>query len=76
MISEKYTKEKGDAYVALNPVGTGPYEFVSWKKGQELLLEANENYWKGTPSVKMLVWRTIPETTTKIANVCLKGSIY
>ena len=42
MISEKYTKEKGDAYVALNPVRTGPHKFVSWKKGQELVVEANE----------------------------------
>jgi len=73
MISEKYTREKGDTYVALNPVGTGPYKFVSWKKGQELALEANENYWKGTPSVKTLVWRTIPETTTQIAELLAGG---
>ncbi len=73
MISEKYTKEKGDAYVALNPVGTGPYKFVSWKKGQELVVEANEQYWKGAPPVKTLVWRTIPETTTQIAELLAGG---
>jgi peptide/nickel transport system substrate-binding protein len=73
MISEKYTKEKGDAHVALNPVGTGPYKFVSWRKGRELVVEANENYWKGAPSVKTLVWRTIPETTTQIAELLSGG---
>ncbi len=73
MISEKYTKEKGDAYIALNPVGTGPYKFVSWKKGQELVVEANENYWRGAPPVKTLVWRTIPETATQIAELLAGG---
>jgi peptide/nickel transport system substrate-binding protein len=73
MISEKYAKEKGDAYIALNPVGTGPYKFVHWKKGRELVVEANENYWKGAPPVKTLVWRTIPETTTQIAELLSGG---
>ncbi|MCG2767370.1 MAG: ABC transporter substrate-binding protein [Anaerolineae bacterium] len=35
--------------IAITAVGTGPYKLVEWKKGQYLLMEANENYW-GTPA--------------------------
>ena len=73
MISEKYAKEKGDAHLALHPVGTGPYKFVRWKKGRELVLEANENYWKGAPHIETLVWRTVPETATQIAELLSGG---
>lgn len=73
MISEKYAKEKGDAYLALHPVGTGPYKFVHWKKGRELVVEANEDYWRGAPRIKTLVWRTIPETATQIAELLAGG---
>ncbi|MFI6101637.1 ABC transporter substrate-binding protein [Lentzea sp. NPDC051213] len=36
------------------PVGTGPYKVTDWKKGDRLLLEANEGYFDGTPKVKKL----------------------
>ena len=47
MVPPKYMREKGDAHFALNPVGTGRYRFVEWKKGDRLVLEANEQYWAG-----------------------------
>lgn len=37
------------------PVGTGPYRFVSWTPGDKIVLEANENYWGGAPSIRRLV---------------------
>ncbi len=73
MVPPKYVKEKGDAHFARNPVGTGPYKFVEWRKGEQLTVEANEQYWKGAPAIKTLVFRVIPETATQIAELLSGG---
>ncbi len=65
----KYTQEKGPAYIALNPVGTGPYKFVRWVKDDQLVLEANEKYWGGAPRIKKVTFRPIPEATTRVAGL-------
>ena len=45
--------------IPIKPVGTGPYKFVEWNRGQYLKLTANENYWGGAPKIKdvTFVWR-------------------
>ncbi len=43
------------------PMGTGQYKFVEYKAGQELKLEANENYFKGAPKIKNLIFSITPE---------------
>lgn len=63
----KYVQEKGAAHVARNPVGTGPYKFVSWVKDDQLVLEANRNYWRGAPRIPKAIFRPIPEATTRVA---------
>ena len=65
----KYVQEKGPAYVAANPIGTGPYKLVRWVKDDQLLLEANENYWGGAPRIKKVIFRPIPEATTRVAGL-------
>ena len=56
------------ADLANNPVGTGPFKFVEWKKGQFVRLEKNENYWKpGLPYIDRLVGRFIPDASTRTA---------
>jgi peptide/nickel transport system substrate-binding protein len=74
MIPPAYAKQVGDKELAKNPVGTGPYRFVSWTKAQQVVLEANADYWKGPPAVQTVVFRTIPETATQIAEL-LAGSV-
>ncbi len=69
-----YVKEKGDAYIAKNPVGSGPYRFVEWARGQRLVLEAAPGYWGPAPAVKTLVFRPIPDVGTAIAEM-LAGSV-
>ena len=49
------------------PVGLGPYKFVSHTPGIELVMEANESYWRKMPSVKRLVFKSVPESTTRLA---------
>ncbi len=63
----KYFQEKGPEHFATNPVGTGPYKFVRWVKDDYILLEANENYFRGAPKIKKVIFRPIPEATTRVA---------
>ncbi len=69
MMPPKYTQEKGPAYIAANPVGTGPYKFARWVKDDHLTLEANEKYWRGAPKIKKVIFRPIPEATTRVAGL-------
>jgi len=73
MVPAAYTKEVGDPGLAQKPVGTGPYKFVSRTKGQQVVLEANTDYWKGSPAVKTVVFRIIPEMATQIAELLAGG---
>ncbi|HVH31334.1 MAG TPA: ABC transporter substrate-binding protein, partial [bacterium] len=46
----------GGAYVARNPVGTGPFKFVSWSSGREIVLDRNSDFWEaGQPHVDRIV---------------------
>ena len=57
-----------EADLANNPVGTGPFTFVEWKKGQYIRLDKNENYWKeGFPLLDRIVARVIPDASTRTA---------
>ena len=67
MVPPKYIKEKGDDYFAKNPVGTGPFKFVSWQKDNQVVMEANPDYWKGAPKYKKLIFRTIPNAADMLA---------
>jgi len=50
------------------PVGTGPFKFVEWKKGQYIRLDKNENYWReGLPYLDKIVGRFIPDASTRTA---------
>jgi peptide/nickel transport system substrate-binding protein len=69
-----YVKDKGDAFIAKNPVGTGPYRFVEWSRGQRLVVEASPSYWGPQPAVKTLMFRPIPEVATAIAEM-MAGSV-
>ncbi len=67
IVPPKHFKEKDMATLAKNPVGSGPYKFVKWAKDEAITLEANEQWWGGAPKVKTLVFRPIPEHTTRVA---------
>src|SRR5207245_1295149 len=51
----------------MQPVGLGPYKFVSYTPGIELVMEAFEGHWRKAPSVKRLVFKTVPDPTTRAA---------
>ncbi len=58
----------------LRPVGTGPYKFVQWVKDERIVMEAFENYWGGKPKIKRVIFRPLPEGSTRVAAL-LTGDI-
>jgi peptide/nickel transport system substrate-binding protein len=67
IVPKKYVEQVGDDGFKKHPVGLGPYKFVSHTPGIELVLEAYEGYWRKVPSVKRLVFRSVPEASTRYA---------
>jgi peptide/nickel transport system substrate-binding protein len=67
IVPKKYVESVGDEGFRRAPVGAGPYRFVSFSPGVELVLEAFREYWRHTPSVKSLAFRVIPDETTRLA---------
>jgi peptide/nickel transport system substrate-binding protein len=60
-----------------NPVGSGPFRWGSWDRGQRLTLEANTEYSEalgGRPFLDRVVFRVIPEATTMMTEL-LAGSV-
>jgi peptide/nickel transport system substrate-binding protein len=67
IVPKNYTLKVGDAEFKNQPIGLGPYRFVSHQPGVELILEAHTGYWRKTPHVKRLVMKSVPEATTRLA---------
>jgi peptide/nickel transport system substrate-binding protein len=64
---KKYMEQVGPDGFKKHPIGLGPYKFVSHTPGVELVMEAHEGYWRKMPSVKRLVYKSVPEATTRLA---------
>ena len=64
---KKYMEQVGPDGFKKNPVGLGPYKFVSHTPGVELVMEAYEGYWRKMPSVKRLVYKSVPDANTRLA---------
>lgn len=58
---EKYGKDYGTAAA----VGTGPFKFVEWVKGDHILLERNPDYWGTKPYLDKVLIRIIPEASVR-----------
>ncbi len=67
IVPRKYVEKVGDDGYKKAPVGAGPYKFVSFTPGVELVFEAFDQYWRKTPNVKRLVFKVIPDEATRLA---------
>jgi peptide/nickel transport system substrate-binding protein len=67
VVPKKYLTQVGDDGFKKQPIGVGPYKFVSHKPGVEVVLEANPGYWRKVPHIKRLVMKSVPEGTTRAA---------
>ena len=67
IVPKKYVEKVGDEGYKKAPVGAGPYRFVSFTPGIELVMEAFDQYWRKSPSVKRLIFKSVPEESTRLA---------
>lgn len=67
IVPKKYVEKVGDDGFKNAPIGAGPYKFVSFDPGVELVLEAFDGYWRKPPNVKRLVMKVIPDEATRLA---------
>jgi peptide/nickel transport system substrate-binding protein len=74
IVPKKYVEKVGDDGFKKQPIGLGPYKFVSSTPGIEIVMEANESYWRKMPSVRRLVFKSVPEPTTRAA-MLKKGEV-
>ncbi len=59
IVPRELVEEQGEAF-GLQPVGTGPFKFVRWERGKEIVLAANPDYFDGPPKLARLVFRIFP----------------
>src|SRR5690625_7951109 len=59
--SKKAHEELGVDGYGINPVGTGPFRFVSWQRKDKLIVERNEDYWQNSPHLDSVAFRAISE---------------
>jgi peptide/nickel transport system substrate-binding protein len=67
IVPKRYVEKVGDEGFKKAPIGAGPYRFVNFNPGIEMTFEAFEGYWRKAPSVKRLVFRSVPDETTRAA---------
>ncbi len=59
-----------------NPVGTGPFQFVEWRRSDRVVLEAFEDYHEGRPYLDRVIYRVIPDQTVLVTEVRSGGVDY
>jgi peptide/nickel transport system substrate-binding protein len=67
MLPPRHYRDKDMPYLQKNPVGSGPFKLVRWVKDDRIELEANEQYWRGAPRIKRLVFKPIPDDAVRVA---------
>jgi peptide/nickel transport system substrate-binding protein len=67
IVPKKYVEKVGEEGFKKHPIGAGPYRFVSFNPGVELVLEAFDGYWRKTPTVKQLNFKVVTDIATRLA---------
>ncbi len=73
IVSQRAVEQLGERF-QFNPIGTGPFQFVSYTPRQELVLEAFPEYFRGASPIKRITWKVVPDEN--VAGLALqKGEI-
>lgn len=73
ILPQEYIETEGWEVFLENPVGTGPYKFKEWQRDDRLTLEANTEYFGDAPKWEELVFRSIPEDSTRVSELLTGG---
>ncbi len=74
ILDKEYYQNKPDEFFALHANGTGPYKLVSWNKGNSIILQRNENYWRKKPYYDRVIFRPLTNDSTRVAAI-LSGDV-
>lgn len=61
--------EKGFESFGQSPVGTGPYKLKEFVSGDRVVLEANDDYFRGKPTARTITFQSVPEVSTRVAGL-------
>jgi len=64
-----YYGDVGPERFGTEPIGTGPYQVVSWKRDVALTLKANPDYWAGPAAIPDVVFKPVPEAITRFSSL-------
>lgn len=69
VMKEKITEEDpwGQRFLATNSASFGPYFVTKYAPGQETVYQANENYYRGAPQLKRIIFKEIPTAANRVA---------
>jgi len=69
-----YLAKNGDDALVQRPIGTGPYKLAQWVRDDHVELVANPDYWGGRPKIDDIIFRAIPNDSSRLAEL-LAGSV-
>jgi peptide/nickel transport system substrate-binding protein len=69
IVPKAYVEKVGDQEFNLKPLGSGPYKLVNWQKGVQSELQAYSGYWRVKPPFQKVVFRSVPDVSTRIADL-------
>lgn len=67
VLPEAAFNEAGPEEFGRHPIGSGPFKFVEWDAGEQIIMEANPDYFDGRPALDRLVWKFITEPSTRVS---------
>jgi peptide/nickel transport system substrate-binding protein len=67
IVSKKQVESQGLDRASQRPAGTGPYRLVEWRRGESMRFQAVDKHWRVVPQFKELVYRFVPEASTRVA---------
>jgi peptide/nickel transport system substrate-binding protein len=65
IVSQQYYKQAGEKALQA-PVGTGPFKFAEWVRGNYFVVKKNESYWDTPAQVDQVIWKPIPEDAARV----------
>ena len=67
VVPKQYIERVGDEGFKRHPIGLGPYRFVRSDPGVALVLEANDRYWRKTPAIQQIIFKSVLDPSTRLA---------